>query len=128
MHGKNEFQRQGWIWWLLGGGPHYTAYFKHEGMRNGEVVTGHWGCRAFGGNREIKSIIQWCAASMARVELNFVCDKGDSFASDFQNFTARALNKRWTVHAVLAILRGMGPSDESARSGFDHMRCILDGG
>jgi poly(ADP-ribose) glycohydrolase len=29
--------------------------------------TGHWGCGAFGGNKEIKFLQQWIAASMARV-------------------------------------------------------------
>ncbi|KAJ7143881.1 hypothetical protein C8R44DRAFT_657515 [Mycena epipterygia] len=107
----------------------YTAFASYGDAAPYEtVVTGHWGCRAFGGNREIKSIIQWCAASMARVELNFVCDKDDLFTSSFQNFTGRALSKRWTVHAVLAILRGMGPSSEGARSAFDHVRRILDEG
>jgi poly(ADP-ribose) glycohydrolase len=39
-----------------------------------EVVTGLWGCRAFGGNKEIKTVIQWCAASIAGVSLAFVCE------------------------------------------------------
>lgn len=30
------------------------------------VVTGNWGCGAFGGDPEIKAIIQWLAASQAR--------------------------------------------------------------
>lgn len=38
------------------------------------VVTGLWGCGAFCGNSEIKTIIQWCAASMAGVPLVFVCE------------------------------------------------------
>jgi poly(ADP-ribose) glycohydrolase len=54
----------------------YTAFASYPGCAPYEtVVTSHWGCRAFGGNREIKSIIQWSAASMAGVHLNFVCDK-----------------------------------------------------
>ena len=39
-----------------------------------EVVTGLWGCRAFGGNKEIKTVIQWCAMSLAGVPLTFVCE------------------------------------------------------
>lgn len=30
------------------------------------VSTGNWGCGAFGGNPEIKSIIQWLAASQVQ--------------------------------------------------------------
>jgi poly(ADP-ribose) glycohydrolase len=40
-----------------------------------EVVTGLWGCRAFGGNKEIKTLIQWCAASVAGVPLVFICEE-----------------------------------------------------
>jgi hypothetical protein len=31
------------------------------------VSTGNWGCGAFGGNPEIKSMIQWIAASQVHV-------------------------------------------------------------
>ncbi|KAJ7708149.1 hypothetical protein B0H17DRAFT_1000195 [Mycena rosella] len=106
----------------------YTAFSSYEDAPPyTSVVTGHWGCRAFGGNREIKSMIQWCAASMAGVELNFVCDKSDSFASDFRSFTSHALNSEWTVHAVVAVLRKMGPTDEGVRPAFRYVRRILDG-
>jgi len=30
------------------------------------VATGNWGCGAFGGNPEIKSMIQWLAASQVQ--------------------------------------------------------------
>ncbi|CAP85429.1 Pc20g01000 [Penicillium rubens Wisconsin 54-1255] len=37
------------------------------------VTTGLWGCGAFGGNRQVKAIIQWYAASLANVlELRYV--------------------------------------------------------
>ncbi|KAJ7763211.1 hypothetical protein DFH07DRAFT_867403 [Mycena maculata] len=54
----------------------YTAFASSaDGIPYDTAVTGHWGCGAFGGNQEVKSIIQWCAASLAGVKLNFVCDK-----------------------------------------------------
>ncbi|KAJ6531446.1 hypothetical protein DFH09DRAFT_1044648 [Mycena vulgaris] len=105
----------------------YTAFSSYgDAAPYTSVVTGHWGCGAFGGNREIKSMIQWCAASMAGVELNFVCDKSDSFVSDFQAFTSHALSAKWTVHAVTTILREMSPTDEGGRSAFRQLRRILD--
>ncbi|KAJ6526788.1 hypothetical protein B0H19DRAFT_1042088 [Mycena capillaripes] len=91
------------------------------------VVTGHWGCGAFGGNREIKSIIQWCAASMAGIRLNFVCDKDDPFASNFRGFTSEVLSRGLPVHTVLTILRKMPPTDEGRLSAFRHVLGILDG-
>jgi hypothetical protein len=39
------------------------------------VVTDLWGCRAFDGNKELKSMIQWCAALLAGVPaLTFICE------------------------------------------------------
>ncbi|KAJ6483519.1 hypothetical protein C8R47DRAFT_1017634 [Mycena vitilis] len=106
----------------------YTAFSSYGDAAPYEtVVTGHWGCRAFGGNREIKSLIQWCAASLAGVRLNFVCDKSDSFASDFKSFTTRALSHRWTVHAVITILRQMEPTDPERLSAFHNVSRILGG-
>ncbi|KAJ7673983.1 hypothetical protein DFH06DRAFT_1266769 [Mycena polygramma] len=97
----------------------YTAFASYGDAAPYEtVVTGHWGCRAFGGNREIKSIIQWCAASLAG---------GDSFASDFGRLTSRAIAHRWTVHAVIEILRQMEPTDPERLSAFRNVSRILDG-
>ncbi|KAJ7471604.1 hypothetical protein B0H11DRAFT_1729779 [Mycena galericulata] len=104
----------------------YTAFASYgDGMPYSTVVTGHWGGGAFGGNREIKSIIQWCAASMAGVELNFVCDKSDSFAENFESFTSQGLKRRWTVHVVLEALRDLHPNDAGGKSAFHHVQEIL---
>jgi poly(ADP-ribose) glycohydrolase len=38
------------------------------------VMTGFWGCRTFGGNVSVKTMIQWCAASKAGCEkMRFIC-------------------------------------------------------
>ena len=36
------------------------------------IYTGYWGCGSFGGNVEVKALIQWCAASIAGCPLRFV--------------------------------------------------------
>lgn len=35
------------------------------------VASGNWGCGAFGGNKELKTLIQWIAASMAGRPLHY---------------------------------------------------------
>ncbi|KAJ6480408.1 hypothetical protein C8R45DRAFT_905972 [Mycena sanguinolenta] len=104
----------------------YTAFASHGEAPYETVVTGHWGCGAFGGNREIKSLIQWSAASMAGVQLNFVCDKNDSFTSDFRRFTVQALKEGWSVHRVIEILRAMSPTDPGRLSAFRTVFSDLD--
>jgi poly(ADP-ribose) glycohydrolase len=62
----------------------YTAFSSEaQEVPSGysHVVTGLWGCGAFGGNVDIKTIIQWCAASIAGVPLVFVCESVGSFCS-----------------------------------------------
>lgn len=47
----------------------YTAFNSHtHGCSRGKyshISTGHWGCDAFGGNKQVEAIIQWYAASLA---------------------------------------------------------------
>lgn len=38
-------------------------YHRMEQCNNIGVATGNWGCGAFGGDPEVKTIIQWLAAS-----------------------------------------------------------------
>ncbi|KUL92501.1 hypothetical protein ZTR_02318 [Talaromyces verruculosus] len=63
----------------------YTAFSSSPYV---SIFTGLWGCQSFGGNPQIKTIIQWCAASLAGVPLNFVC-------SSQQEEFAASLDFRW---------------------------------
>ena len=58
---------------------------------SGEAVsTGHWGCGAFGGDKNIKSLVQVLAASLAGVKkLDFYCFDDQEFHDDF----TEAMNK-----------------------------------
>jgi len=56
------------------------------------VATGLWGCGTFGGDKHIKSMIQWCAASMAQVRrLQFITSTTEQhvFAEAFKGFIDR---------------------------------------
>ncbi|KAF7984402.1 hypothetical protein HWV62_14442 [Athelia sp. TMB] len=101
----------------------YTAFASAEYT---EVVTGLWGCGAFGGNAEIKTIIQWCAASAAGVPLKFVCElTKNQFLAALKQFIERAEARKWPVSAVLAVVIAIGPGDMAARSVFEHVASIL---
>ncbi len=50
------------------------------------IATGHWGCGAFGGDREVKFVIQWMAAVAANVELKYCSFNDETFARDAKNF------------------------------------------
>ncbi|KAK6992833.1 poly glycohydrolase isoform [Favolaschia claudopus] len=104
----------------------YTAFASGDPPYD-PIVTGHWGCGAFGGNREIKSVIQWSAAALTGVRLDFVCDKNDSFARAFRRFTSQALSQQWRVERVIGVLRGMGPTDQGRLTAFETITSALSG-
>lgn len=61
-------------------------------MNYATIATGLWGCGAFGGNSQIKSTLQWCAASLAEIPvLQFICSSEEQhlFAADFEYFADR---------------------------------------
>ena len=51
-------------------------------MQSHSVATGHWGCGAFGGDRELKFLIQLCAASYAGRRAVTYCTFGDVAFTD----------------------------------------------
>jgi poly(ADP-ribose) glycohydrolase len=88
------------------------------------VMTGLWGCGAFCGDEEIKSIIQWCAASLAGVTLQFVVPtEKAAFAQKYQalanNLEAR--NSIFEVIEVLMSLRAETYADISPRGTFNYI-------
>nr|GAT59127.1 predicted protein [Mycena chlorophos] len=95
----------------------YTAFASSPlALAYEVIITGHWGCGAFGGNKHVKAAIQWCAASLAGVgKPRFICWEeleGDSFPVAFRNFmdVIRA-DGRQGPEDVLGILRALGPED-----------------
>ena len=39
------------------------------------VITGRWGCGAFGGDEQLKLLIQWIAATEAGRDMVFITDQ-----------------------------------------------------
>ena len=101
----------------------YTAFSSlvadpAEGLR--PVVTGLWGCGSFGGNAEIKTLIQWAAASMANVRLLFAYPRSETgiFAKNLEGLLNRTLESHVTVDQVLNPLRSLQPYDMDAKAAF----------
>ncbi|EAS28217.3 poly(ADP-ribose) glycohydrolase [Coccidioides immitis RS] len=102
----------------------YNAFSSQQGGHTySRIVTGLWGCGAFGGNREIKTILQWCAASLAGVRLEFICsgDAQREFADCLRVFTQMALANKWQVGRVHDLLLNLKPDDVNARGVFSYL-------
>ncbi|EIN05714.1 hypothetical protein PUNSTDRAFT_122178 [Punctularia strigosozonata HHB-11173 SS5] len=68
------------------------------------ISTGLWGCGAFGGDPQIKTVIQWAAASLAGAPLRFVC-QDEAFAASLESFVQSVRSGGWSVGQVLTCLR-----------------------
>lgn len=71
-----------------------------------EVVTGLWGCRSFCGDPQIKTLVQWVAASLAGVpKLTFVVTKASlPFVDELERLVERIKRKKTTAGGVLRVL------------------------
>lgn len=57
------------------------------------VATGNWGCGMFGGNKELKTLVQWMAASLAGRPLKYFTF-GDNTLSEEQTKIAALLREK----------------------------------
>lgn len=103
----------------------YNA-FRSGGEPYSYIVTGLWGCGTFGGNKYVKCLLQWCAASLAQVPaLRFVFDglEQQEFAEEYARFALKVMRKGVTVRQVFEALAAMKDCDYevSADGVFDYM-------
>jgi len=107
----------------------YTAFSSrpHEHGVYTEIFTGLWGCGAFGGDWQIKTIVQWCAAAKSCATLHFVCagDQQQAFATTLDEFTQFGLESGWIVGDVLKALSALDPGSSDARNTFTHVKSVL---
>ncbi|OJD22050.1 hypothetical protein ACJ73_06609, partial [Blastomyces percursus] len=78
-----------------------------------EIVTRLWGCGSFGGNPQIKTLIQWCASSMAQTNLQLVSSGEDQvvLARELNEIVKMTREGLWTVKDVLDTIGAQKPSD-----------------
>ncbi|CAF4150235.1 unnamed protein product, partial [Adineta steineri] len=71
----------------LGKGPNYEF----------GITTGNWGCGAFNGDKQLKAIIQWMAASVAGRPLIYAAFGDKKLIETFYEIYAILKNQRATV-------------------------------
>ncbi|XLR38038.1 hypothetical protein S83_022698 [Arachis hypogaea] len=72
-------------------------YQRMEQGNNIGVATGNWGCGAFGGDPELKAIIQWLAASQALRPFIAYYTFGLEALQNLDEVASWILSQRWTV-------------------------------
>lgn len=66
-------------------------------VNNSIIETGHWGCGCFNGNKYLKAIIQWIAASCTKNKVVFYCFSPGEFEQIFPKFVEKLKNQNITV-------------------------------
>ena len=79
----------------------YVAFSANTSMDKADekspVASGNWGCGAFGGNKELKTLIQWLAASMAGRPLHYHMFGSPQLAKEQQEIVKLLHDKSCTV-------------------------------
>ena len=68
------------------------------------IATGNWGCGAFGGNKPLKTLIQWLAASRAGREVKYYTFKDTELSQKQREITERLLDNEMTVGQLYELL------------------------
>lgn len=91
----------------------YKAYcgFSHEIStdnigtdESAPVATGNWGCGAFGGDKEMKTLLQWIAASKVGRRVRYFTFKDVKLAERQKEVTRFLSNKKITVGQLYNVL------------------------
>ena len=69
-----------------------------------EVATGNWGCGMFGGNKRLKTLIQWMAASRAGRPLRYYTFREPQLSQEQMKVTKILLEQKVTVGQLYEIL------------------------
>jgi poly(ADP-ribose) glycohydrolase len=69
-------------------------------VQNTTISTGHWGCGAFRGNKELKALIQLVAASLAKNNLLFYCHADVKFYEKFSILLNKIYSKNIKLNSL----------------------------
>ena len=84
------------------------------------VATGNWGCGAFGGDKELKTLQQWMAASMAGRPIKYYSFRDKAFSSRQAKVVDLLRDRMVTVGQLYSLL--VSYSKRQDRKGlFDHV-------
>ena len=99
------------------------AYVTFCAMESGNIVapqenpepvaTGNWGCGAFGGDRELKAMIQWIAASESGRAMLYFTFKDKFLSEPLQNIANALLSANVTVGTLYRAILGMNSQNSN---------------
>ncbi|CAJ2639162.1 unnamed protein product [Trifolium pratense] len=89
------------------------------------VATGNWGCGAFGGDPEVKTIIQWLAASQAQRPFIAYYTFGLGELQKLDKVACWILSQRWTVGDLWNMLVEYSTSRSKGETNVGFLKWLL---
>lgn len=89
------------------------------------IVTGNWGCGAFGGDPEVKAILQWLAASQALRPFILYHTFGVEPLQSLEQVTQWIISQEWTVGELWNMLVEYGQQRYIGRTTVGFFRWLL---
>ena len=86
------------------GFSHHTSDDKPSENKMTVVATGNWGCGMFGGNKELKTLIQWMAASKVGRPVQYHTFREPGLIREQMKVTKLLLEQKVTVSQLYEVL------------------------
>ncbi|EFJ33511.1 hypothetical protein SELMODRAFT_84118 [Selaginella moellendorffii] len=103
----------------------YCGFLVHQSIQCGGssesargVATGNWGCGVFGGDHEVKSMLQWLAASEAGRPFLLYYTFKDPRTTKLQRIADWILEQKWSVLELWSVLIEYGKGRKYTKVGF----------
>ncbi len=86
------------------------------------IATGHWGCGAFNGDKELKFILQWIAASQAKRQLMYFTFGDDEFSERAKECYEICTKNKLKICELWILAKNFGKEDDPTdQSVFDYI-------
>lgn len=102
------------------------AGFSFGGSRGGGIATGNWGCGAFRGDAQLKSLLQLMAAAVAGKSIAYFTFGDEVLRDDIHKMWSFLLNTSTSVGTLWKVLSSYSQGKEGKNiTLYDHIYCSI---
>ena len=97
-----------------------------DSIRKLPIASGNWGCGMFGGNKEVKTIIQWISASLSGRELRYYTFNDKNLTERQEAFVKVCVENNLTTGDLYNLCMEFGARDTEEVGVFEYIYNILN--
>uniref|UniRef100_A0A8R1YK12 poly(ADP-ribose) glycohydrolase n=1 Tax=Pristionchus pacificus TaxID=54126 RepID=A0A8R1YK12_PRIPA len=107
----------------------YAGFMRDKDAPARPIATGNWGCGVFNGDKELKSLIQWVAASKAGRPLIYITFKEATFAEELKQIVECIKDHKVGNGKLFSLLTAYRENRADPQQGvFSFIRDVLQSG